>query len=51
MKKICLLLFCMVSLQCLAQNEGDNDVVQQMGENELNQLEEANQKRSLLKKV
>ena len=43
MKKICLILFCMVSLQCLAQNEGDNDVVQQMGENELNQLEEANQ--------
>jgi len=43
MKKICLILFCIGSLQCLAQNEGDNDVVQQMGENELNQLEEANQ--------
>ena len=46
MKKILFLLICLVSIRATAQNPGDNDVVQQMGEDELNQLEEANQNTS-----
>lgn len=43
MKRIIVLLFCLAVIQATAQNEGDNDVVQQMGEEELSQLEETNQ--------
>ncbi len=43
MKYMFILFFCVAGLSGFAQNPGDFDAVNQMGEAELNQLEEANQ--------